>query len=140
MNIKVRIEEAKERVMKLSTDTLKANVSRFDEVVCVYLFGSVARGEAGKLSDIDIAVLLSSSIDTDRLLDLIGAISGALGRDADVSILNDLSLPIQYRVIRDGKLLYSANEQARIGFESRVIDEYLDLKPRLEQYIEKWME
>lgn len=126
--------------MKVSVDTLKENMDKFEEVVCVYLFGSTARGEAGELSDIDIAILLSSKISTDRLLGLIGSINDALGWEADISMLNDLPLPVQYRVIRDGKLLYSKNERARISFESRAIDEYLDLKPRLEQYIQKWME
>jgi hypothetical protein len=121
-------------------DALKEALGRFEEVVSVYLFGSASRGEAEKLSDIDIAVLLSLKISTERLLDLIGAIDGALATETGFCILNDLQLPVQYRVIRDGKLLYSANEKARISFESRVIDEYLDLKPRIEQYIENWMD
>ena len=44
--------------MNISLPAIEQYFAALDEVVLAYLFGSHARGEAGPLSDIDIAVLL----------------------------------------------------------------------------------
>ena len=36
-------------------------------VQCAYLFGSTARGEAGPLSDVDVAVLLDQNVERERV-------------------------------------------------------------------------
>ncbi len=45
-------------------------LSKQEHVRLAYLFGSVARGEAGKLSDVDMAVLLDDSLNKKERFDL----------------------------------------------------------------------
>jgi predicted nucleotidyltransferase len=47
----------------LSEQKLVEFLSKQEHVKLVYLFGSVARGREGKLSDVDVAVLLDYPLD-----------------------------------------------------------------------------
>jgi predicted nucleotidyltransferase len=127
-------------MFQISSDLLAKGVASFPEVVAVYLFGSVARGEKTPESDVDLAILLDRQIGLPRLLEIMGALMEVAGDKVDVSILNELPLPLQFRVVRDGRLLYVRNDRVRTAFETRVVEEYLDFKPRLEEYIAKWLD
>ncbi len=97
------------------------------EVLFAYLFGSAARGEAGPLSDIDIAVWLQPSAQAfqQRLL-LIEQLCRTLGHDrVDLVDLARSSVLLRYEVIRDGRVLKEDRER-RVAFEVRVLREYLD--------------
>jgi uncharacterized protein len=100
--------------------------------VAVYLFGSVARGEAGPDSDVDIGVLFSvepaSTLDSPPL-DLEGELERRLGRRVQVVALNRASADLVHRVLRDGKLVLDREPAARIRFEVRRRNEYFDLAP-----------
>lgn len=107
------------------------------DLVCAYLYGSVARGSAGPESDIDIAVLYKE--DPPRTLDGLGLDLGArlesqLGRPVDLVVLNRVSVDLIHRVLRDGVLLYEGNRSSRIRFEVKARNEYFDLLPYLRQY------
>lgn len=110
-----------------------------NDVVAVYLFGSRASGTAGPLSDIDIAVLLrkglGNGIYSEKEMDYLGK-SNEILRTDEVSfvLLNKAPLTIQYGVISEAKVLFSRDEDARLSFEERVIDEYMDFRPVLEEY------
>jgi len=107
------------------------------EVVCAYLFGSVARGDASVDSDVDVAVLLVRSPEgwlTDLRFDLEGQIERKTGLPAQVVVLNDAPPDLVHRVLRDGRLLVDRDPSARIRFEVRARNEYFDLLPTLELY------
>jgi len=102
-----------------------------DEPVCVaYLFGSHARGEASQLSD--VALLAPDVLPHDRLdlrLRVIGCLSTTAcipDSDLDVVVLDESPLTLTGRVIRDGIVIYSADESARFDYESRVFREFVD--------------
>lgn len=103
--------------------------SREEPVVVAYLFGSVAKGAAGRLSDVDVAVLLSEGYDLtlDYRLYLMGELAEIVGRETDVVILNEVSPLLRYEVIKCGKILYCKDECERVTFEERTLDEYLDM-------------
>ena len=100
--------------------------------VAVYLFGSVARGEAGPDSDVDVGVLFSAepapTLDSPPL-DLEGELERRLGRRVQVVALNRASADLVHRVLRDGKLVLDREPAARIRFEVRRRNEYFDLAP-----------
>jgi uncharacterized protein len=120
----------------------KATVDIFaaDAEVCLaVLYGSHARGEAGPLSDVDVAVLLERSCDAndyfDRRLELIGRLMQAFDtNEVDVIILNQAPLALQYRVVRDGLVLYARHHDHLIEFASQTVSRYLDFKPVIERH------
>ena len=103
-------------------------------VVAAMLIGSQARGTAGPLSDVDIAIWHEPGLDpATRLrlrLDLATAASRALGTDeVDIVLLNRATPLMRHRAIRDGVRLLERNPKARVRFEARGLLEYLDTKP-----------
>lgn len=101
-------------------------------VLVARLFGSHARGEAGPLSDIDIAVWLTQEA-ADRQafqLELIAAASEALAtNDVEVVVLNDASPLLRHRALRDGELLVERDPISRVRLDAATIVEYLDTAP-----------
>lgn len=111
-------------------EALRSRLAGERDLVVVYLFGSVARGSAGPLSDVDVGVLLIDGWEPARHLELIGAVGEVTGeRRADVVVLNEAPVALAYRVLRDGRILVVNDEQARIRHWVEVVDRYLDMAP-----------
>ncbi len=110
-------------------------------IAIAYLFGSQARGDAGPLSDVDVAVLLDKGAPLQDTLALRLRLIEAIGRmlrieSVDVVILNDAPYLLQHRVIRDGKVLYCADELGRVRYEFRVLRDYLDFRYYEDRYLQ----
>jgi predicted nucleotidyltransferase len=105
-------------------------------VVFGYLFGSLAGGTAGPLSDIDVAVYLREGTDPgEEKLDLTARLVDALATDrVDVVVLNTAPLPLQARVLRCNHILLDRAPHLRHAFESLVLREYFDFS-RFEEAI-----
>ena len=98
----------------------------------MYLFGSVARGDAGPDSDVDVGVLFS--VESAPTLEapqfsLEAEMERALRRPVQVVALNRASADLVHRVLRDGKIVLDRDPAARIRFEVRRRNEYFDLAP-----------
>jgi predicted nucleotidyltransferase len=105
-----------------------------DGVVAAMLIGSQARGEAGPLSDIDIAVWHEPGIERKHRwnlqMSLMGAAQAALKTDeVDVVMLNNAPPLLQQRAIRDAVRLVERDRDQRVRFETRAILDYLDTQP-----------
>lgn len=107
-------------------------------IVCAYLFGSQVRGEAGSLSDVDVAVLFDSSVSSDDLfrreLALAGGLEIAVRRPIDLVVLNGAPTALAHRVVRDGVVLVSRDEERRLRFEADAISAFLDFRGVLDRY------
>jgi len=104
-------------------------------VLLAYLFGSHASGRARPSSDRDIAVLLEphlSSVERGRWqLLLIGRLIDAYHSDAiDLIVLNDAPPVLRFEVIRNRHVLYNRDDEARVAFEVRTMQEWFDREPR----------
>lgn len=110
---------------------VRARLEAETDVLVAYLFGSEAQGSAARRSDVDVAVLLREDADVARRhLELIAAVGEAVGgRDADVVVLNEAPAALGYRVLRDGRLLLSRDDRARVAHWVRTVDRYLDMEP-----------
>ena len=108
-------------------------------VELAYVFGSVANGDARPESDVDIAIHLSPKFSvTKRLatqLKLTADLNPRFKKDFDVVFLNEIkSLLLAQVVISEGILIYCANEERLISFESSIMAQYADFKIFLDQY------
>jgi predicted nucleotidyltransferase len=108
-------------------------------IVAAYQFGSTIRGQEGPLSDLDIAILVDEKrAPSDlELLRIELLLAYELQRqltfsEVDLITLNRQRLPLQYAVLRTGRLIYEADPLYRIRFVQKVIQAYLDFQPTLE--------
>ena len=110
------------------------------EIQEAYLFGSHARGAAGPLSDIDVAV----HVDMDMAraaagpwgyeADVISDLMVALRTNAiDVAVLNRAPPLLYHRVLRDGERAFSRDLRATTIREGRAISRYCDFVPWMER-------
>ena len=100
-----------------------------DFIEFALLFGSFARGRETPLSDVDIGIYLSRSIDLLVLGRLIAELEQIIGRNVDVLVLNDLltrNPDLAYQVISSGEIIMCRNPSVYAGFKTRVILSYLD--------------
>jgi len=111
------------------------------EVLVAYLFGSMAKGYAGKRSGIDVGLLLRKDFEAGALYParIAGEIEEKcrLSREVDVRILNGRSHRFLYQVIKGGRVILFTDEKEKVKFETSVTDRYIDFKPFYKQYDEK---
>jgi predicted nucleotidyltransferase len=108
-----------------------------EDAAAVYLFGSVARGEAGPDSDVDVAVLYGRPVNAGLAglkLGLAGDLEARLGRRVDLVVLDHQPPDLVHRVLRDGLIVIENNRSARIRFEVSARNEYFDILPMLRRY------
>jgi predicted nucleotidyltransferase len=106
-------------------------------LVCAYLYGSAARGEDRRGSDLDVAVLFRSTppATLDGLaFDIAGRIERIIGKPVDIVVLNRAAPDLVHRVLRDGVLVCENDRRARVEFETRKRAEYFDVLPHLRRY------
>jgi uncharacterized protein len=107
---------------------LKNYLSLQNDIVLVFIFGSFVRREITFHSDVDIAISFIGTVDFYRINDLKEDISGMLGMDADIVVLNSASPIIRMQVLKKGTLLINKDRRAYNEFFVRTINEYDDLK------------
>ncbi|KNZ70623.1 Nucleotidyltransferase domain protein [Thermincola ferriacetica] len=101
-------------------------------VELAYIYGSFATGLANKDSDVDVGVLVKpeyeNTVDFSFECSLALKLEQAIGRDIDLRVINKAPVFAQYQVIYPNELLFAANDQTRVNFETYVISRYLDMK------------
>lgn len=120
---------------RVDLDGIAAYLAQQPDVIAAYLFGSTVRGQAGPMSDVDIAVFLDSPGDSEtaleRQLQLMIDMDQFADREVQVVILNRAGPILAYQVIRDGQLLFERDRAKRVAFEVRAMKLYFDLQPML---------
>ena len=116
-----------------------ATIFKGQKVVLAYLFGSQAKADVGPLSDIDVAVYFDEAVGQDERFDLRlevwGELTDLFGTDdVDLVVLNEAPPLLAHRILREGLLLFCADEKTRVAFETSAVLKYLDWKPYLEKY------
>ncbi|MGQ9665576.1 MAG: type VII toxin-antitoxin system MntA family adenylyltransferase antitoxin, partial [bacterium] len=110
----------------------------YPELKLVYLFGSMATGSEGPLSDYDFAIYLDTK-DKTRIYeikaDMIVRIGKLLKTDSiDVVILNLTDNPVlRYMIIKEGRLIYE-KEPFKVILEPIILNEYFDFQKMLTKH------
>ena len=118
----------------LIRDNVVTCVAKRREIQAAYIFGSVASGRTGTGSDIDVALLLNDKSSCLKRLDyrlrVAADISKAIGRpDLDLVVLNDAPPVLAHQVLSKGKLIFERSRTARVAFQVRAVNLYLDTEP-----------
>lgn len=108
--------------MQLDDSSLKLLKKYFasqKDILAVYLYGSFAKGEVHRGSDIDFGVLFDPPIKTyHRLGEIAYDLSNLrLPAEPEVREIDLNASPVYLRNVVEGKLIYTKNEMERIRFE-----------------------
>jgi len=114
-------------------------LSKQEHVKLAYLFGSIAEGKEGKLSDVDIAVFLDEFLSkSERFhlqLKLISGLTSITKTDRiDLIIMNDAPLSLNYEIIKANHPLHVRENGEKIDFEHGILSRYLDRR----YYEKRW--
>ena len=109
-----------------------------EEILEAYLFGSRARGQARRDSDVDVAVYVDESRARDGVwgyrAELTTDLMVALGtNDVDVVVLNRASIVLYHRVLRDGVRVFSRDLRATTTRAGQALSRYFDFLPQLDK-------
>lgn len=115
-------------------------LERHEEIDAAYLFGSAARGDLRKDSDIDLGLLLKEGFKPDalypaRIAEEIASKCG-VRREIDIRVLNDMPATFLHQVLKNGVLVLTRDDRRRVEFETRAYDMYLDYKPHFDRFNE----
>ena len=116
---------------------------RFPEVEAVWLFGSYARGEERRTSDVDLAVMTAPELARDfaHRCELLNAVEGLLDVPVDVVVLNaDLPLPLLWEILAKPVLLFARDPQDAAAFASGLRSIVREDWPRLERRWERTLQ
>ncbi len=120
--------------LERASELLRAFFSARDDVEAAWVFGSVARGNAGPMSDVDIAILPAPGVARetwwDLRLDLMSRLPGVLGtREVDVVAVPDMGAVMGHRALIDGVRVHGESSRAAAEAEIRALGEYCDFEP-----------
>ncbi len=105
------------------TDALRPLMRRPD-IQLIILFGSTARGDTHRGSDIDVAILAADAFDP---ISMTNDVSGFLGTSrVDVVDLRRASPLLALEALRHGRLLYESHPGNYAAFYSLALRRYVD--------------
>lgn len=111
--------------MQTALTVLKDQVK---DLRAVYVFGSFANGRNRADSDMDLAILADVPFDALALWQLSASVASAIDREVDLIDLRapNLSLVLGFEIVKEGKLIYCADEMALLDRKCYLIDMYHD--------------
>jgi predicted nucleotidyltransferase len=96
------------------------------KIVAAWAFGSAQSGQVGAESDVDIGILVESTLSLDEQLDLLANLQKALQfEDIDLVVLNEANPILRFEAI-SGRSLFCRDAGQRAEFASLTAREYED--------------
>ena len=119
-------------------------VSADRDIIALFAFGGLAKGQLKPLSDLDIAVLISRRLTGsqrfEKHLNLLTTLNRLFRTDEiDLVVLNDASPRFAHSILRDGQLLFCREIDILIDFNEFVRKSYFDLKYYIDSFDEEFL-
>lgn len=128
--------------MEYINDIVKI-LSNNKNIIFAYLFGSRIKNKIRFGSDLDLAIYFTTEPDILEIGELCNELENAININIDLVMLNDLFLhnpQLSYNILNDGTLIYSKDDESLSNYKKRVLLEYLDIKPILDMFHNKFIE
>jgi predicted nucleotidyltransferase len=106
------------------------------DVLAVILFGSQTRGEAGPRSDIDVCLVLPPRMASreDAARKRLEYLSES---DLDLSVFQQLPLHVRSRLLKEGKVLFTRDEDALYAVAARTARSYEHFRHIQRRYLDE---
>ena len=114
-------------------EKLETFFEKREEVQFAVLFGSLAKGTANKLSDVDVAVMIAPQFEDTTPYGYHATLTADLMQelrrnDVDVIMLDEAPILLKHQILRYGKFIHIRDMQARIKFQVDTLNQYEDFK------------
>ncbi len=109
-------------------DRLRSRATHLQPLRLAVLFGSTARGEARRGSDVDVGVLLEPDTSACRR-EVEAELGRAAGREIDLAFLSEAPPLLRFEVARDGVLLCEKEAGLWTEFQVRAMTDWWDWAP-----------
>ncbi len=118
-----------------AVDRLIAKAAQDPNVLAVMIFGSTARGEQNPASDVDICLVLRPEASqemgrSEKRLEYLAQF------DLDVQVFQHLPLPVRRRVLKEGRVLLSKDDDALYRLASRTAQAFEDFRPAYQRHLD----
>ena len=110
---------------------LSSVFSNYPQIAAVYLFGSYAKGNQKKKSDIDLAIT-GRDLNEELKLSLLTDLAKHGYCNVDLIFLDKVDLVTRYEAVYLNKIIYSTPGYDHGSFYSKIIRQYFDFYPFLE--------
>ena len=97
------------------------------DLIAVYLFGSFARGDSNRESEVDLAVLAARPIEASLRFELAGRLEEKLRQSVDLVDLRRASAVFRVQILKDATLLVDEDPGRRAEFECFALSDYARL-------------
>ncbi|NQV91689.1 nucleotidyltransferase domain-containing protein [Candidatus Woesearchaeota archaeon] len=108
-------------------------LSKIKEIQGISLFGSQVKGTQKPYSDYDLCIFTKEGTSSKIKKDILSYASPKI----DISLFSHLPLYVQYRVFKEGKILFQRKNLFLHRLEVRTLTSYLDFKNLLDRHIEQ---
>ena len=131
MEMKGQMNSQKEKLNGIIRD-----IKKDKQILAVFLFGSTAREENHKKSDIDVCLVLKAGRYTIKELSR-KKLEYLKSYDFDIQVFQQLPIYIKKRIIKEGKVLFCRDEAALYEIAFSVIREFADFEYIYRDYLKE---
>ena len=103
----------------------------------IYLFGSFAKGQARKDSDIDLAIYSEDLLSAYELFKLANELSFDVKRDVQIVDLKDISTVFAAQIVGAREVLYCADENLMANYNIRIFKDYAKLNEQRKDILDR---
>jgi predicted nucleotidyltransferase len=103
----------------------------FPGIRAVYLFGSTINKKYHNESDLDLAIVPGSSKVHDQHLEILSRLAEAGFCNIDLVFLDTDDIVLKFEAVHHNQLIYQRNDFERGTYYSKIIRQYLDFLPYL---------